>query len=341
VELVRAATWRHAAWCVARLRHTDVVVVHTTASLVAAAVGLLGRTTPLVAVRHFSWRRWSDADGQGSRIARLCRPTSGPATSSPTASGPATSSLTASSPAAPGLLRAAVQRWVNGRVDVQVAVSRTVAAGIDGPAVVIHSGVQARPDRTPAAARPNRVVVLQRLEPSKATDVAMHAWALSGLRHQGWVLDVVGDGSCRDALVAQAAQLQLGESVVLHGHVADVAPMLDRAALLLAPCPDEPFGLSVVEAMAAGVPVVAAGGGGHIETLGAVEGAGLFTPGDPVAAAAVLDRLGPDTQARQALADRQAAVQQQWFDLGVQVGAMERLLGSLVGERFATHRARA
>ena len=44
------------------------------------------------------------------------------------------------------------------------------------------------------------------------------------------------------------------------------------AGVLLAPRTDEAFGLSVVEAMARGLPVVAAGSGAHLETVGSVPG---------------------------------------------------------------------
>ena len=51
------------------------------------------------------------------------------------------------------------------------------------------------------------------------------------------------------------------------------------AGVLLAPRTDEAFGLSVVEAMARGLPVVAAGSGAHLETVGSVPGAALFRAG--------------------------------------------------------------
>ncbi len=303
VELVAAETWRRAAWEVARRPSTDVVHTHSTGSLVAAVVGLVGRSTPLVVTRHFTSVRWSDADGQGRRIARLRDPGLGQAQ--------------------PGRIRAAVQRWVDSRIDQQVAVSTFVADNIAQPAQVIHPGIQAPPHLVPAAQRQQRVLVLQRLEPDKATDVALRAWAASDLRHHGWMLDVVGDGSLGHALEDLVVELGLEDSVVMHGHVANVASLLDGAALLVAPAASEPFGLSVVEAMAAGVPVVAAGSGGHLETLGRVDGAGLFAPGDAAGAGALMDRLGPDVDVRQRLADAQCAVQQQYFDLHGQVAVME------------------
>lgn len=316
VEFVAATNWRRAAWVVARTRHTDIVHVHTTGSLVGAAVGLVGRSTPLVVTRHFAWRRWSDDDGQGRRIARLrdARP-----------------SRRSSSRRRPQWLRAAAQRWVDRQVDGEVAVSQVVADGIGHGAAVIHPGVEQPAYRVPATQRRQSVLVLQRLEPDKATDVALRAWAASSLRHQHWILDVVGDGSQSNDLAAMIDRLAIADSVVMHGHADDVGPLLQRAALLMAPAPAEPFGLSVVEAMAAGVPVVAAASGGHLETLGRVDGAALFMPGDADGAAALLDRLGPDADARQDLADAQLAVQQQCFDLTRQVATMERFYRRMVG----------
>ena len=313
VELVAAANWRRAAWAVARIRHTDVVHAHTTGSLVAAALGLVGRSTPLVVTRHFASQRWSSDDGQGHRIARLRNPSPG---------GIAT-----------GPVRAAAQRWVDGRVRQQVAVSHAVIGGIGEGAEVIHPGVVAPTHRAPAAQRSNRVLVLQRLEPVKSTDVALLAWAAAGLRDSNWVLDVVGGGSLLDDLADMAHRLGIGDSVEFHGHVDNVIPLMQRAALLLAPAPAEPFGLSVVEAMAAGLPVVAAAGGGHLETLGAVDGAALFHPGDAAGAAEQLDRLGSDVSARQELADAQFIVQQELFDLRGQTTAMEMLYRGVVGVR--------
>jgi len=74
-----------------------------------------------------------------------------------------------------------------------------------------------------------------------------------------------------------------------------VADELGRAGILLASAVAEPLGLSVLEAMAAGVPVVASASGGHIETIGAIEGAPLFPPGDAPAAAAALRALRADS----------------------------------------------
>ena len=69
-------------------------------------------------------------------------------------------------------------------------------------------------------------------------------------------------------------------SIHFVGQRSDLGADLRAASILLAPTPDEAFGLTVVEAMAVGVPVVAAAGGGHLETVGPVGPDLLFAPGD-------------------------------------------------------------
>jgi len=73
--------------------------------------------------------------------------------------------------------------------------------------------------------------------------------------------------------------------------------------MLLAPTPIEAFGLSVLEAMSHGLPVVAAGAGGHLETVGSTPGAALFAPGDAAAAARQLARLITDPRDRRRYGD--------------------------------------
>ncbi len=74
--------------------------------------------------------------------------------------------------------------------------------------------------------------------------------------------------------------------------------------MLLAPTPDEAFGLTVVEAMASGLAVVAAAAGGHLETVGPVASDWMFAPGDPVAAAGRLRALADSPEDREALGRR-------------------------------------
>ncbi|HEY1417500.1 MAG TPA: glycosyltransferase, partial [Myxococcaceae bacterium] len=107
---------------------------------------------------------------------------------------------------------------------------------------------------------------------------------------------VAGDGPLRSALQAEAA----GEEVRFLGFVTDVGRVLAAADVLALPSRTEGLPMAALEAMAAGVPVVASAVGSLPEVLG--DGAGvLVPPGDIEALRVALERLW-DPATRQALA---------------------------------------
>lgn len=191
-------------------------------------------------------------------------------------------------------------RLAGARIRAQLSISQYVADRIGSASTVVHTGIPSVADRV---AEPEPIVLaVQRLEPEKATDVAVRAWAASGARDRGWRFVVVGEGSQRAALERLAADLGVDESVDFRGFVAEPAAWYRRAAILLAPTPREGLGITVLEAMAHEVAVVASDGGGHRETIGATADPSLFPAGDAVAAAQRLDRLIGDPAARVATA---------------------------------------
>src|SRR5207249_4804916 len=95
---------------------------------------------------------------------------------------------------------------------------------------------------------------IARLTPQKGIDVAVSA--LKALPDDT-VLVVLGEGPERRALEQLAATLGLQSRVFLPGRVPDVAAWLRRAAVLVHPARWEGFGLGVLEAMLAELPVVA------------------------------------------------------------------------------------
>jgi glycosyltransferase involved in cell wall biosynthesis len=187
--------------------------------------------------------------------------------------------------------------WVRARLDGQVAISQYVAAKIDGPSRVIPTGVA---DQPAGAHDDPTVVVAQRLEAEKDTTTALRAWAASGLAAKGWQLHVLGSGSQEGALRALADDLGISASCRLFGRVTDTQERFSRAGALIATATGEPLGLSVLEAMAAGLPVVASAAGGHLETVGPLASAVMFPPGDHLAAAIHLRRLAEDATFRAA-----------------------------------------
>ena len=258
-----AASLRAAAAAVRRhARGADVVHVHMTAAELAATLGLAGLRAAPPVV---TTRHFAAHRGSG--------------------------------PLGPAVARVAARR-----VRAQVAISRFVAEHVEGDSTVVPPGLDDAGTPPDAGARSRVVLVVQRLEAEKDTATALRAFAGSGLAAGGWVLRVAGDGAQRDALGRLAADLGLARSVELLGRRDDVADLMRDATVLVAPCPREGLGLSVLEAMRAGLPVVASAAGGHLETAGAVPGAPLFAPGDHAAAARLLFEVATDAAARRRLA---------------------------------------
>ena len=195
--------------------------------------------------------------------------------------------------------------WIGRNLARQIAVSDFVAQRVERrPDAVVPNGVAPSPSLWNASSRV--VLVLQRLEPEKHTLTALRAWRSSGLASDGWQLRVVGDGAERGSLEAWVRSERVA-AVEFSGWTADVGSEFAGAGMLLAPAPAEPFGLVVVEAMAAGVPVVACAGGGHLETVGRLAGPVTFPPGDAKAAADALRSLLPENT-RAALSRRGRAL---------------------------------
>jgi glycosyltransferase involved in cell wall biosynthesis len=207
---------------------------------------------------------------------------------------------------------------VRRRVSGQIAISEYVASRIEGHSTVIHPGLPPR-ELVGTAARSPHVLVAQRLEQEKSTDVAVGAFAESGLAGSGWRLVVAGSGTQRRVLEEQVAATGLTSAVDFVGRVADLEAVMDTSSVLMAPCPVEGFGLTVLEAMAGGLPVVAAASGAHQETVGSVGSARLFAPADTGEAAAHLRELARSERERTTYGAALRAVQQEHFSLDRQV----------------------
>jgi glycosyltransferase involved in cell wall biosynthesis len=182
-----------------------------------------------------------------------------------------------------------VAPWIAARLAREIAMSEFVARHLERPpSAVAIGGVRPCPCLWRST---NRVVlVMQRLEPEKETLTALRAWQLSQMVDEGWTLRVVGEGSQRGSLELCAAREGIA-GVTFADWTANVRGELEGAGILLAPAPADSFGLGVVEAMAAGVPVAACASGGHLETVGLLPEAALFAPRDGAATAATLRSL--------------------------------------------------
>jgi N-acetyl-alpha-D-glucosaminyl L-malate synthase BshA len=94
------------------------------------------------------------------------------------------------------------------------------------------------------------------------------------------VLVMVGDGPDRMAAEEEARRLGVHDAVFFLGRIDQVAPLLASADLFLLPSDHESFGLSALEALASGVPVVASRAGGLPEVVRDGETGSLCAVGD-------------------------------------------------------------
>jgi len=171
-----------------------------------------------------------------------------------------------------------LRRFTIERVGVPAAKVETIHYGLDD--LPAPWGVNP-PDDVPAGARV--LLAVARLTRQKGIDVAVGALPeLPG----DTVLVVLGEGPERARLEALARELGVERRLFLPGRVPDVAAWLHRATVLVHPARWEGFGLGVLEAMLAGLPVVATNVSSLPELV--VDGeTGLLVQPDDVSALAV------------------------------------------------------
>ena len=153
-----------------------------------------------------------------------------------------------------------VDRASADRADLYIAISQTIRAriretyGIDAPVVSPPVSVE----RFTPRPRGERLLVVSRLLAYKRVDLVVTAATRLGIG-----LDVVGLGPALDGLRAAA-----GPTVTFHGNLpdAEVTQLMESCRALCFPG-SEDFGITPVEAQAAGKPVVAFAGGGALETV--------------------------------------------------------------------------
>ncbi len=192
------------------------------------------------------------------------------------------------------LVRAAADRAA-----LTIALSETIASdlGVGGRVSVVHPGIEVgRFDAERAPVQPPEVLSLGALVAWKRPDLALEVCALVRQTHPELRLRLVGaplvdrDGELVGSLRERAAMPDLEGAVEFAGAVADPRAELARATLLLHCAEREPFGMAVLEALAAGRPAVVPAAGGCAEIVDDSCGV-LYEPGNARAAAAGISEL--------------------------------------------------
>lgn len=200
-----------------------------------------------------------------------------------------------------GMSRWAYHRWV----DSSVAISRHVAGecAVFGARdiTVIENGVPLasfrRPTRRLAWSQPLRLINVARFAPIKGQDILIDALARCHARGLEAHLTLVGiraDLDFYEGLRRQVERLGLGDHVHFVLDRTDFVPFLHEADLFVLPSRAEGFGLVLIEAMAAGLPVIAAHTGGAAELVESGRNGLTFEKENPAALAEAILALAGD-----------------------------------------------
>jgi 2-deoxystreptamine N-acetyl-D-glucosaminyltransferase/2-deoxystreptamine glucosyltransferase len=254
-------------------------------------------------------------------------------------------------------LRALFLRWVGGAVE-QAVLPRALAVVVltsrmasllerNGvPAQLLHvvpSGFEPalfapgrHADEFLDVARP-RIGYVGRLAEQKRPEILVEAISL--MRHPASLV-VVGDGPRADVVSRMVRESLPPDRVVLRGFVehSQVPAVLASLDVLALPSSYEELGSVLVEAMIAGLPVVATAVGGIPEVVDDGATGLLVPPDDPAAMAAALDRLvsSPAERRRMSEAARHRAASYAWPELSQRI---LRIYDELAGRSPATRPA--
>jgi glycosyltransferase involved in cell wall biosynthesis len=251
--------WRFARWC----RRERISVLHT-CDFYSNIFGLLGGALAGVPVRIGSRRELNPDKTSGQiRVQRLAYRFA--------------TRIVANSPAAAAILR--TEGVPSSRVSM-------IPNGVDAAAY---------PDR--AERRDvRRVVTVANLRPEKNHETLISAAAQLAASCPNLRYQIVGDGSRRNALEKLARTHGVDHIVEFLGHREDVPALLAAADVFVLPSRSEAFPNGAIEAMAAGLPVVACAVGGLLDLVETGRTGILVPPSDPEPLAAAIRSLHDNPQ---------------------------------------------
>ena len=208
---------------------------------------------------------------------------------------------------------------------------------------VIPNGVDvaAYPDRAEAAKPRSRVITVANLRPEKNHETLIAAAAQLVASFPTVQFQIVGEGPRRSELEGLVRARGLERSIVFLGHREDVSELLGAADVFVLPSRSEAFPNGAIEAMAAGLPVVASAVGGLLDLI-EPDRTGLLVPaGDAEALAAALRRLFSDPVLAGRLGEAAQTQVRQRYSFERMVASFEELYATGLAARQVSGAQRA
>jgi glycosyltransferase involved in cell wall biosynthesis len=227
-----------------------------------------------------------------------------------------------------------------------IAVSQAVADGLRAQRIfepqaiaLIHNGIDVErfakgresiSSRETRVDQKLRVGMIGHLAPIKGQEDFIRAAAFVCERRDHVEFIIAGEdksrgGENRRRLEKLIDELGLNQRVSLVGWIDDVAKLLLTLDLFVSPSQSEPFGLSIVEAMAAGVPVVATMSEGAREIIDEDQTGRLVSIGVAEELAEVIEELLSDQKRRERLAENAGLAVRERFSLERMLEATEQV----------------
>jgi glycosyltransferase involved in cell wall biosynthesis len=212
--------------------------------------------------------------------------------------------------------------------DIVIANSNAVAGlVVNKQARVVYPGVAA-PDQPQSArltsATPPVIGAAGRLAPIKGFAHLIRALGLLREAMPDVRLEIAGTGPAQGSLKQEARVAGVDDRVSFLGWQADLLSCFARWDVFVQPSLEEAFGLAALEAMAAGLPVVATAVGGLLELIEDGRTGWLVPPADPQALAKRLRELLRDREQRRTLGAAGQARARQNFSVERMVSSIER-----------------
>ena len=173
-----------------------------------------------------------------------------------------------------------------------------------------------------------RIGIIARLDPVKDLGTLLRALQLLFDMGVSADLAIVGDGPERERLEALSAELGLGSHVTFHGFQRDTLQRLAEIDIFALSSLREGTSISILEAMAAGRPIVATAVGGNPALIADGVNGLLVPPSDPIAFSQALLKLINHQELRTQMSENNRLKSQQKFSLGAMKEKYEELYSS-------------